>query len=151
MNKVILCGNLVRDNEIHYSQSGLAILNNVIAINEKKKNNNGEYQTISTFIDLVFFGKTAEVVNQYLKKGSKILVEGKIDVSTYQTQNSENRKSVKVIVEQLEMIGEAQSSSKAKPKLKSDNLGYQTLDFSDKGDKYEAQKYEANDGETIPF
>lgn len=151
MNKVILCGNLVRDNEIHYSQSGLAILNNVIAINEKKKNNNGEYQTISTFIDLVFFGKTAEVVNQYLKKGSKILVEGKIDVSTYQTQNGENRKSVKVIVEQLEMIGEAQSSSKAKSKLKSDNLCYKTLDFSDKGDKYEAQKYEANDGETIPF
>lgn len=150
MNKVILCGNLVRDNEIHYSQGGLAILNNVIAINEKKKNANGEYQTVSTFIDLVFFGKTAEVVNQYLKKGSKLLVEGKIDVSHYQTKEGENRKSVKIIVEQLEMIGEAQSSSKAKPRLKSDNLGYQTLDFNDKGDKYDTSENSAN-GETIPF
>ena len=76
---MILVGNLTRDLEIRYLQSGLAISNTGIATNRSwtDKNTNEKKEEVM-FIDIVFFGRIAEIANQYLKKGKKVLVEGRL-------------------------------------------------------------------------
>ena len=150
MNKAILIGNLVRETkkELKYTQGGMAILNNCIAINKKRKNANGQIEEKTTFIDLTFFGRTAEVVSQYCNKGDKIMVEGEIDIQDYQTQDGQNRRAFKVIVENMEMLG-------AKPQNNSggynQNNNYQNPQQSYNNPKQGYQdKYEENNG-TIPF
>ena len=70
MNKVFLIGNLVRDCGVRYTQANLAILSNALAVKEKIFKD-GEKSEKTQFIEIVFFGKSAEVINQYCKKGSK--------------------------------------------------------------------------------
>lgn len=72
-NKVILLGHLTRDVELRYTQGGTAIGNSAIAVTRKMTINN-ERREETCFIDIAFYGKTAEIANQYLKKGSKLLV-----------------------------------------------------------------------------
>ena len=74
-NKIVLVGNLSRDIELRYSQSGSAIANTAIATS-RKFTANGERKGGVCFVDITFFGKSAEVANQYLRKGSKCLIEG---------------------------------------------------------------------------
>ena len=74
-NRVILVGNLTRDVEIRYTPSGSAISKVGIATNRRYKSSAGEQKEEVMFIDLTFFGRTAEIANQYLRKGSKVLVE----------------------------------------------------------------------------
>lgn len=143
MNKVIIIGNLTRDNVIRYTQGGMAFLNQCVAINEKQKNANGEYQTKTTFIDVAFFGRMAENVNQYLRKGSKILVEGKIDISEYQTQDGQNRRAFKIIAENMEMLGSPNNDNQ---KQKSNN----NANNANNNHYQQADKYE-QDGGVIPF
>ena len=140
MNKAIIIGNLTRDNAIRYLQSGMAVLNQCVAINEKVKNDNGEYRTKTTFIDVTFFGRMAENVNQYLRKGSKILVEGKIDISEYQTQDGQNRKAFKIIAQEMEMLGSPNNDNQ-----KQNNANNANNNHYQQTDKYEL------DGGTIPF
>lgn len=139
MNKAIIIGNLVRDNAIRYTQGGMAFLNQCVAINEKSKNANGEYQTKTTFIDVTFFGRMAENVNQYLRKGSKILVEGKIDISDYQTQDGLNRKAFKIIAQDMQMLDSKGANNQNGANANQNGVSYQNND-----------KYEQDDG-TIPF
>jgi len=85
-NKVVLVGNLTRDVEIRYSQSGSAIGNVGIATSRKWKSQTGEQKEEVMFIDLTFFGRTAEIANQYLRKGSKVLVDGRLVFQQYCTR-----------------------------------------------------------------
>jgi single-strand DNA-binding protein len=90
-NKVILVGNLTRDIEIRYSQAGLAISNTAIATSRKFKANDGEQKEEVCFTDITFFGRSAEVANQYLRKGSKILVEGRLVFDQWVDQNGQKK------------------------------------------------------------
>ena len=78
-NKIILVGNLTRDIELRYSQAGMGIANTAIATSHKFTQN-GEKKEEVCFVDITFFGRSAEVANQYLRKGSKILVEGRLNL-----------------------------------------------------------------------
>ncbi len=104
-NKVILAGNLTRDIEIHYSQGGIAIGKTGIATNRKYKSQTGEQKEEVMFIDLVFFGRTAEIANQYLRKGSKVLVDGKLTLEQWTAQDGSKKSKHSVTVENLQMIG----------------------------------------------
>ena len=77
-NKVVLVGNLTRDVEVRYSQGGAAIGKVGIATSHKWKSQTGEQKEEVMFIDLTFFGRTAEIANQYLHKGSKVLIDGRL-------------------------------------------------------------------------
>jgi len=90
-NKTILVGNLTRDIELRYSQGGQAIANTGIATSRKYKAQNGEQKEEVMFIDLTFFGRTGEVANQYLRKGSKVLVEGRLILGQWTDQNGNKR------------------------------------------------------------
>ena len=104
-NKVVLVGNLTRDVEIRYAQgSGAAIGNVGIATSRKWKTQTGEQKDEVMFIDLTFFGRTAEIANQYLRKGSKVLVDGRLKLEQWTAQDGSKRSKHAIIVENLQML-----------------------------------------------
>lgn len=103
-NKVILVGNLTRDIELRYSQNGSAIAKTAIATS-RKFTLNGEKKEETCFVDITFFGRSGEVANQYLRKGSKILVEGRLSFEQWVDQtNGQKRSKHSVIVETMQML-----------------------------------------------
>jgi len=104
-NKVILVGNLTRDLELRYAPSGTAIGSTGIAVNRKFKSSNGEQRDETMFIDITFFGRTAEIANQYLRKGSKVLVEGRLKLDSWEDQNGGKRSKHTIVVENMQMLG----------------------------------------------
>lgn len=102
-NKIILVGNMTRDIEIRYSQSGTAIASTAIATS-KKFTSNGEKKEEVCFVDITFLGRSAEVANKYLHKGSKILVEGRLNFEQWVDQNTQKRSKHSVTVESMQML-----------------------------------------------
>ncbi len=104
-NKIILAGNLTRDVEVRYTQGGSAIGNTGIATNRKFKSATGEQKEEVLFVDLTFFGRTAEIANQYLRKGSKVLVDGRLKLDQWTAQDGSKRSKHSVTVDSLQMLG----------------------------------------------
>ncbi len=102
-NKIILVGNLTRDIELRYAQSGTAIAKTAIATS-RKFTSNGEKKEEVCFVDITFFGRSGEVANQYLRKGSKILVEGRLNFEQWVDQNGQKRSKHSVIAETMQML-----------------------------------------------
>jgi single-strand DNA-binding protein len=102
-NKVILVGNLTRDIELRYSQAGMGIANTAIATS-RKYTSNGEKKEEVCFVDITFFARSAEIANQYLRKGSKILVEGRLNFDQWVDQNGQKRSKHSVVVETMQML-----------------------------------------------
>ncbi len=110
-NKIIIAGHLSRDIEIRYTQSGSAIANTAIASSRKFKGADGQQKEEVLFVDLTFFGRTAEIVNQYLRKGSKVLVDGRLKLDQWTDQQGNNRSKHKVDVESLQMLDNKEGGS----------------------------------------
>jgi len=102
-NKVILVGRLTRDIELRYSQGGGAIASASIATNHNYTSN-GEKKEEVCYTDLTFFGRSGEIANQYLRKGSQILVEGRLKLDQWTDQNGNKRSKHSVIVETMKMM-----------------------------------------------
>lgn len=102
-NKIILLGNLTRDVEIRFSQNGSAIAKTGIATS-RKFTLNGEKKEEVCFVDLTFFGRSGEVANQYLKKGSKVMIEGRLSFEQWSDQSGQKHSKHSVIVETMQMI-----------------------------------------------
>lgn len=103
-NKVILVGNLTRDIELRYSQNGSAIAKTGLATS-RRFTMNGEKKEETCFVDITFFGRSGEIANQYLRKGSKILVEGRLQFEQWVDQQSGQKRSKhSVIVETMQML-----------------------------------------------
>ena len=109
-NKIILVGNLTRDVEMKYTQGAMAIAKTAIATSRKFKSNTGEQKEEICFIDITFFGRSAEVANQYLRKGSKILVEGRLAFDQCSDQNGQTRSKHSVNVDVMQMLGNKESA-----------------------------------------
>lgn len=104
-NKVILAGNLARDIEIRYLQSGTAVATTAIAVNRKYKAQDGTMKDETMFIDITFWGRTAEIANQYLHKGSQVLLEGRLSLEQWTATDGSKRSKHTVAVETLQMLG----------------------------------------------
>ena len=103
-NKVILIGNLTRDIELRHTQNGLAIAHTGIATNRRFKAANGEDREEVLFIDLSFFGRTAEIAQQYLHRGSRIMVEGRLKLEQWTAQDGSKRSKHSITVEGMKML-----------------------------------------------
>jgi single-strand DNA-binding protein len=104
-NKVILAGNLTRDPELRYTPKGTAIAKIGLAINRTWKNESGEQQTEVTFVDVDAFGRQAEVVAQYMKKGRPLLVEGRLKLDQWEDKNTQQKQSkLKVVLESFSFL-----------------------------------------------
>jgi len=102
-NKVILVGRLTRDIELRYSQSGMGIASTSIATNHNYTTN-GEKKEEVCFTDITFFARSAEIANQYLRKGSQILVEGRLKFDQWVDQSGQKRSKHSVVVETMKML-----------------------------------------------
>jgi single-strand DNA-binding protein len=105
-NKVILAGNLTRDPEMRYTPKGTAIAKFTLAVNRTWKTETGETQTEATFVDVDAFGRQAEVIGQYLKKGNPFLVEGRLRLDQWEDKNTHQKVSkLKVVLESFSFLG----------------------------------------------
>jgi single-strand DNA-binding protein len=105
-NKVILLGNLTRDPEVRYTPKGTAVTDLGLAVNRTYTADNGEKREEVTFVDVTFWGRTAEVAGEYLKKGRPVFVEGRLQLDTWDDkQSGQKRSKLKVIGENMQMLG----------------------------------------------
>jgi single-strand DNA-binding protein len=104
-NKVILMGNMTRDVELRYTPSGTAVTDIGLAVNEKRKNQAGELVEETTFVDVTLWGRNAEVAGEYLAKGSPILIEGRLKLDQWETDDGERRQKLKVVCDRMQMVG----------------------------------------------
>lgn len=104
-NKVILVGNLTRDINLKYLPSGTAVADLGLATNRRwKDKQTNEDKSEVMFIDVSIFGRSAEIANQYLKKGSKVLVEGRLSLEQWTDQNGQNRSKHRIIAESYQFL-----------------------------------------------
>ena len=105
LNKVMLMGNLTRDVELKHISGDNAVGNFGIAVNRKYKSREGESREEVTFIDCEAWGRTAEVMAQYLAKGRPVFIEGRLKLDTWQDKNDgSNRSKLKVVVETFQFV-----------------------------------------------
>lgn len=110
LNKVMLMGNLTRDPELRYTPNNTAVVNLGMAINRRWRNQAGEQQEETTFVDCEAWGRTAEVINQYLKKGRPLYVEGRLKLDQWQDKDGGNRSKLKVVVEEFQFLDSRQGA-----------------------------------------
>ncbi len=105
-NKVLLLGNLTRDPEVRYTPKGSAVADLGIAVNRQYTLDTGEKREEVTFVDVTFWGRTAEVAGEYLKKGRSVFIEGRLQLDTWDDkQSGQKRSKLKVIGEMMQMLG----------------------------------------------
>ncbi|MEX0951989.1 MAG: single-stranded DNA-binding protein [Gammaproteobacteria bacterium] len=106
INKVILIGNLGQDPEIRYTASGAAVANVNIATSEQwKDKDTGDTQERTEWHRLVFFGRLAEIVGEYLKKGSQVYVEGRLQTRKWQDRDGNDKYTTEIVVNEMQMLG----------------------------------------------
>ena len=110
-NKVFLIGNLTRDPQLSFLPSQTPVLDLGMAINRKWKDKDGQQKEETCFVDLTAFGKQAETLNQYVTKGSPLMVEGRLHFSSWKDKEGKNRSKLKVVVENFQFLGKAQDSA----------------------------------------
>lgn len=148
-NKVILVGNLTKDIELRYLQSGTAVAKTGIAVNRKYTLNGVKKEEVC-FIDLDFFGKTAEIANQYLKKGSRILVEGRLKFDQWQDQNGQNRSKHSISVENMTMLsGNASNEGGSQNNYQQNSTSYNQNSYNKNYNKDSSSNYNSQTNEKI--
>ncbi len=105
VNKVILIGRLGKDPETRYMTSGEAVTNCTLATSENWKDKSGEKQEKTEWHNLVFYRRLAEIAGEYLKKGSQIYVEGKLQTRKWQTKEGQDRYTTEIVVSEMTMLG----------------------------------------------
>jgi single-strand DNA-binding protein len=104
-NRVILMGNITRDIELKYLQSGMAVTDIGLAVNDRRKTATGEWIDETTFVDVTLWGRTAEVASQFLSKGSPVLIEGRLKLDTWESNDGQKRSRLRVVGEKMRLIG----------------------------------------------
>ena len=105
VNKAILVGNLGRDPEVRYSPDGGAITNISIATTDTWKDKSGEKQERTEWHRIVFFGKLAEIAGEYLKKGSQVYIEGRLQTRKWQDKEGQDRYTTEIVASDMKMLG----------------------------------------------
>lgn len=120
VNKVILVGNLGNDPEMRYTAGGVAIANISLATSDQwKDKNTGEQQERTEWHRVVFFDRLAEIVGEYLKKGSQIYVEGQLQTDKWQDQQGNDRYTTKIRARNMQMLGGREGGGGGAPPAKS--------------------------------
>ena len=111
INSVNLSGNLTKDAELRRTQSGTSVLNASMAVNNRRKDNNGEWVDNACFVDFVVFGSRAEKLEQYLKKGTKVCIHGGLRYSQWE-RDGQKRSKLDVVADEVEFMTRNQNQSR---------------------------------------
>ena len=104
-NKVILMGNLTRDVEVRTTQSGQSVASFSLAVTRSWRDQNGQQQDQTSFINCAAWGKPGEIIAQYVQKGAPLLVSGRLDQRSYEDKEGNKRQAVEVVVEDFNFVG----------------------------------------------
>ena len=104
-NRVILMGNLTRDPELRYIPSGAAVTEIGLAVNDRRKSASGEWIEETTFVDVTLWSRTAEIASEYLTKGSSVLIEGRLKLDSWESNDGQKRSKLRVVGEKMQMLG----------------------------------------------
>ncbi len=115
VNKVILIGNLGRDPETRYMPDGGAVTNVSIATTETWKDKNGDKQEKTEWHRVAFFGKLAEIAGEYLKKGSQVYVEGRLQTRKWQDKDGQDKYTTEIVANAMQMLGSRQGMGGGAP------------------------------------
>lgn len=126
MNKVILTGNLTKDPDLRYTQSGTGVASFTLAVNRRYSNQNGDKE--ADFINCVAWQKTAEFVANYFKKGQMMALEGRLQVRSYEGNDGQKKWVTEVIAESIEFCGGSGGVAKGSAGSKPSNVGTGSLD-----------------------
>lgn len=106
VNKVMLIGNLTRDPEVRYTPKGSAVADIGLAINRYFTMENGEKREETTFVDVVLWGRQAELAQQYLSKGRPVYIEGRLQLDSWEDKNTgQKRSKLRVVGENMQFLG----------------------------------------------
>jgi single-strand DNA-binding protein len=129
MNSCSFIGNLAADPEIKYLPSGEAVANITVACSEKWKSKDGTPQEHTEFVRGSAFGKLAEIMSQYLNKGDKVFVSGKLNTRKWEDKDGNNRYSTEIKFRELEMLGSGNKSGGAKSAAPAQKGNQGSMDF----------------------
>lgn len=105
LNRVIIAGNLTRDPEVRYTPSGMAVADVSLAISDSYKNKSGELVEQVCYVDCVVWGRQAETTGEYLRKGSPALIEGKLQLDQWETNEGQKRSRLRVKADRVQFLG----------------------------------------------
>lgn len=131
INKVILVGNLGQDPDTKYIPNGEAVTNISIATSESWKSRDGEKQESTEWHRVVFFGKLADIAAQYLVKGAKVFVEGKIKTEKWEDKDGKERTTMKIYAHEMQMLDSKEKSHDAEPRKKYDKYSHKPAAATD--------------------
>jgi single-strand DNA-binding protein len=114
-NQVILLGNLTRDPQLTYLPSQTAVVDFGMAISRKYKGQDGQMKEDACFVDLRAFGKSAETINKYCKKGSQLFIEGRLQYDSWTAQDGTKKSKHRITVESFQFLGQPAKTEKAEP------------------------------------
>lgn len=145
VNKVIILGNIGNDPDIKYTASGDAIANLSVATSESWKDQSGQRQEKTEWHRVVMYKRLAEIVQQYVKKGSKIYIEGKLQTRKWQDQNGQDRYTTEIVGREMQMLDS---------KSEADTAPYKSTNSDSGGKQFNPETNATNDGsfdDDIPF
>lgn len=154
-NRVILIGNVTRDIDLKYTQSGLAVTEIGLAVNDRRKTQTGEWVEETTFVDVTLWGRYAEVASEYLSKGSPVFVEGRLKLDTWET-DGQKRSKLRVVCERMQMLGSRGGGGGAvagqeRPSRQFDESEYSHPAPANLGERSPAAPRNAPPDDDIPF
>ncbi len=152
VNKVLLMGNITRDIEMRQFPSGGSVGKFTIAVNERYKDRNEQWQERANFIDCEVFGRKAEVMAQYLGKGRPVFIEGKLRLDKWEDkQSGENRSKLKVVVDDFQFVDSRGGEGPGGGGRSSGGSSYSSDDGGYGSSQQSSPAYESLDDDDIPF
>ena len=115
LNYVVLAGNLTRDPMVRSTPSGTAVADLGLAVSDKYKNKAGELVETTCFVDIVAWGRQAEICQQYLHKGSPVLVEGRLQLDQWESKEGEKRSKLRVRADRVQFLNSPPRRSEGQP------------------------------------
>lgn len=141
LNKVFLLGNLTRDPELRHTAQGTSVANFSIAVNRSYKGNDGEFKKETSYFNIIVWGKSGENSAKYLTKGRPVLVEGRLQNRSYETQDGQKRTVTEIVADNVQFLGSGRDSA---PEESSNNDAGFSADYgSSAGDN--------SDDDSVPF
>ena len=123
INRVVISGNLTRDPEVRTTQSGMPVMSIGVAVNDRRRNSQtGEWEDHANYIDCTMFGNRAQNVSQYLSKGSKVTLEGKLRWSQWE-RDGQKRSKIEVIIDDIDFGGRGGGQSQTGNQMQGNSYG----------------------------
>lgn len=114
INRVNISGNLTRDAELRQTSGGMSILSFSVAVNDRRKNQqSGEWEDVPNYVDCTLFGNRADSLSRYLRKGTKVAIDGKLRWSQWETKDGSKRSKLEVVVDSLEFMSSTSRKQQA--------------------------------------